>query len=150
MCGVQTFREAMQMAAEIYQILKKDLKEKYGQDATNVGGAPQLCCPAIGLTCSGADEGGFAPNIQSNEEGLALVRDAIRKSGYEGKVIIGMDVAASEFQTKGEGGHGHSCAALKLTAAIPRGRRQVRPELQGQAQRRQGRQDRRRDAAALL
>jgi len=81
--GATTFREAMQMAAEIYQILKKDLKEKYGQDATNVG-----------------DEGGFAPNIQSNVEGLALVKKAISEAGYDGKVIIGMDVAASEFQTK--------------------------------------------------
>eukprot|EP00983_Pelagomonas_calceolata_P064717 1148251-Pelagomonas_calceolata.AAC.15 len=54
-----------------------------GQDATNVG-----------------DEGGFAPNIQSNDDGLSLVTDAIEKAGYTGKVKIGMDVAASEFITE--------------------------------------------------
>jgi enolase len=68
------------MGAEVYQTLKKVIKKKYGQDAVNVG-----------------DEGGFAPNIQKNEEGLGLLREAIKKAGYAGKVRIGMDVAASEF-----------------------------------------------------
>lgn len=53
-----------------------------GQDATNVG-----------------DEGGFAPSIQSNDDGLSLVTDAIEQAGYTGKVKIGMDIAASEFIT---------------------------------------------------
>ncbi|KAJ3125258.1 hypothetical protein HK100_010906 [Physocladia obscura] len=43
------------------------------------------------------DEGGFAPNIQDNREGLDLVNQAIAQAGYTGKVEIGMDVAASEF-----------------------------------------------------
>jgi enolase len=43
------------------------------------------------------DEGGFAPNIQNNKEGLQLIKDAIDQAGYTGKVEIGMDVAASEF-----------------------------------------------------
>jgi len=43
------------------------------------------------------DEGGFAPNIQENKEGLELLKSAIEKAGYTGKVVIGMDVAASEF-----------------------------------------------------
>jgi len=68
------------MGAEVYHTLKAIIKEKYGQDATNVG-----------------DEGGFAPNIQSNKEGLELCRAAINKAGYEGRVFLGMDVAASEF-----------------------------------------------------
>lgn len=46
------------------------------------------------------DEGGFAPNIGSNEEGLNLVNLAIEKAGYTGKVKIGMDVASSEFYTE--------------------------------------------------
>ena len=46
------------------------------------------------------DEGGFAPNILANEEGLNLVVEAIEKAGYTGKVKIGMDVAASEFYTE--------------------------------------------------
>jgi enolase len=59
------------------------IKKKYGQDACNVG-----------------DEGGFAPSIQSNYEGVDLLMEAIKKAGYEKEVKIGMDVAASEFLTK--------------------------------------------------
>ncbi len=43
------------------------------------------------------DEGGFAPNIQDNKEGLNLLMEAIKLAGHEGKVKLGMDVAASEF-----------------------------------------------------
>ncbi|GFY82706.1 enolase [Actinidia rufa] len=78
--GASTFREAMKMGVEVYHHLKAVIKKKYGQDATNVG-----------------DEGGFAPNIQENKEGLELLKTAIAKAGYTGKVVIGMDVAASEF-----------------------------------------------------
>lgn len=81
--GAESFTEAMRMGCEVYHNLKSLIKEKYGQDACNVG-----------------DEGGFAPNIQSNEEGLNLVNTAIEKAGYTGKVKIGMDVAASEFKTE--------------------------------------------------
>merc|ERR1712136_714629 len=59
-----SFSEAMRMGAETYQNLKAVIKKKYGQDATNVG-----------------DEGGFAPNIQSNKEALDLVMDAIKAAG---------------------------------------------------------------------
>lgn len=78
--GASSFSEAMRMGCEVYHALKGLIKAKYGQDACNVG-----------------DEGGFAPNISSNEEGLILVTDAIEKAGYTGKVKIGMDVASSEF-----------------------------------------------------
>ncbi|KAE9465530.1 hypothetical protein C3L33_02557, partial [Rhododendron williamsianum] len=87
--GAATFKEAMKMGVEVYHHLKVGhcllflrsvIKKKYGQDATNVG-----------------DEGGFAPNIQENKEGLELLKTAIAKAGYTGKVVIGMDVAASEF-----------------------------------------------------
>lgn len=81
--GAESFTEAMQMGSEIYHHLKNVIKAKYGQDATNVG-----------------DEGGFAPNIQSNVEGVDLLMTAIEKSGYAGKITIGMDVAASEFLNK--------------------------------------------------
>eukprot|EP01099_Mayorella_cantabrigiensis_P007431 TRINITY_DN659_c0_g1_i1.p1 TRINITY_DN659_c0_g1~~TRINITY_DN659_c0_g1_i1.p1 ORF type:complete len:434 (-),score=147.95 TRINITY_DN659_c0_g1_i1:92-1393(-) len=83
--GASSFSEAMRMGAEVYQHLKLVIKQKYGQDATNVG-----------------DEGGFAPNIQSNREGLELLTAAIAKAGYTGKVKIGMDVAASEFYQDGK------------------------------------------------
>lgn len=55
----------------VYHILKGIIKAKYGQDACNVG-----------------DEGGFAPNVQDNREGLVLLLDAIEKAGYTGKVLI--------------------------------------------------------------
>ena len=78
--GASSFSEAMRMGTEVYHHLKAVIKAKYGQDACNVG-----------------DEGGFAPNIQENKDALDLIVEAIAKAGYEGKVKIGMDVAASEF-----------------------------------------------------
>ncbi|CAB4311616.1 unnamed protein product [Prunus armeniaca] len=81
--GATSFAEAIRMGSEVYHILKGIIKAKYGQDACNVG-----------------DEGGFAPNVQDNREGLVLLIDAIEKAGYTGKIKIGMDVAASEFLTK--------------------------------------------------
>ena len=78
--GASTFKEAMKMGSEVYHNLKKIIKKKYGLDACNVG-----------------DEGGFAPGIQDNEEGLVLVTEAIEAAGYTGKVKIAMDCAASEF-----------------------------------------------------
>ena len=56
---------------QVYHELKSVIKEKYGQDACNVG-----------------DEGGFAPNIQSNLEGIELLMAAIKKAGYEDKVSL--------------------------------------------------------------
>jgi len=81
--GADNFTHAMQMGTEVYHTLKGIIKKRYGQDAINVG-----------------DEGGFAPSIQDNAEGLELLAEAITAAGYEGKVRIGMDVAASEFITK--------------------------------------------------
>jgi len=83
--GAATFKEAMRMGAEVYQNLKAVIKKKYGQDATNVG-----------------DEGGFAPNILENKEALNLIMEAIDAAGYQGKIQIGMDVAASEFCKEGK------------------------------------------------
>merc|ERR1712180_501015 len=67
-----------------YHHLKGIIKKKYGLDATAVG-----------------DEGGFAPNFQNNGEALELLVEAIKKSGYEGKIQIGMDIAAAEFFKNG-------------------------------------------------
>ncbi|VDN53793.1 unnamed protein product [Dracunculus medinensis] len=78
--GAKSFSEAMRMGSEIYHCLKAEIKKRYGLDATAVG-----------------DEGGFAPNIQDNREGLDLLNTSIALAGYTGKVSIGMDVAASEF-----------------------------------------------------
>lgn len=106
-----SFSEAMRMGCEVYHQLKGLIKAKYGK---------QLCCQPCGYdhkflnitpdmplwcnsgqdACNVGDEGGFAPNISSNEEGLSLVTNAIEKAGYTGKVKIGMDVASSEFFTE--------------------------------------------------
>ncbi|XP_047202568.1 enolase 1b, (alpha) isoform X2 [Girardinichthys multiradiatus] len=83
--GASTFKEAMRIGAEVYHNLKNVIKKKYGQDATNVG-----------------DEGGFAPNILENKEALELLKEAIAKAGYTEQVVIGMDVAASEFYRDGK------------------------------------------------
>ncbi|KAJ4431140.1 hypothetical protein ANN_19735 [Periplaneta americana] len=84
--GAASFTEAMKMGSEVYHHLKKVIKDKFGLDATAVG-----------------DEGGFAPNILDNKAGLLLIKEAIEKAGYTGKVEIGMDVAASEFYRRTAG-----------------------------------------------
>lgn len=81
--GAKSFTEAMKIGSETYHALKSVIAKKYGKDATNVG-----------------DEGGFAPGISNNEEGLELLVAAIKKAGYTGKVSIAMDAAASEFYDK--------------------------------------------------
>jgi enolase len=83
--GASSFSEAMQIGCEIYHSLKTVTKKRYGQDAVNVG-----------------DEGGFAPPIQSNKEGVELLLDAIEKSGHRSKIVLGMDVASSEFYVDGK------------------------------------------------
>ena len=83
--GATCFSEAMRMGSELYHHLKAIIKKKAGLDATAVG-----------------DEGGFAPNFQNNGEALTLLVEAIKKSGYEGKIQIGMDIAASEFFKDGK------------------------------------------------
>merc|ERR1712137_135228 len=75
-----TFSEAMRQGAEVYQILKALTKKRYGQSAGNVG-----------------DEGGVAPDIQTPEEALDLITEAIEAAGYTGQIKIAMDVASSEF-----------------------------------------------------
>lgn len=83
--GASSFSEAMRIGTEIYHSLKSVTKKRYGQDAVNVG-----------------DEGGFAPPIKSNKEGVELLLDAIEKSGHLDKIVLGMDVAASEFYVDGK------------------------------------------------
>jgi enolase len=79
--GAPNFREAIRYGAETYHALAKLLKKKYGKSAANVG-----------------DEGGFgAPQIQDENETLELIMEAIKSAGHEGKIDIGLDVAASEF-----------------------------------------------------
>ncbi|MBI4303301.1 MAG: phosphopyruvate hydratase [Chloroflexi bacterium] len=78
--GAASFRQALQMGAEVYQSLKKVLKDK--KLNTNVG-----------------DEGGFAPSLSSNKEAVEAILSAIEKAGYKpGKdCFLALDPAASEF-----------------------------------------------------
>jgi enolase len=82
--GAKNFREALRMGAEVFHHLKTILKGK-------------------GYKTSVGDEGGFAPNLRSNEEAFSLILEAIRKSGYQpGKeVALGIDAAATEFYRNG-------------------------------------------------
>jgi len=78
--GATSFTEAMRMGSEMYHHLAKVIKAKYGS-----------------ASCSVGDEGGFAPDMSDGHEALAMLSTAIKNAGYEGKLTIGMDVAASEF-----------------------------------------------------
>merc|ERR1719263_257749 len=82
--GADTFKEAIRIGAECYHNLKSIIKKKFGGDATLIG-----------------DEGGFAPPCDARQ-GVELVMEAIKKAGYEGVCMVGMDVAASEFKVEGE------------------------------------------------
>ena len=78
--GAPSFREALRWGAEVYHSLKKVVKER-------------------GLSTGLGDEGGFAPNLDSNREALELIVEAIEKAGYKpgADVALAMDVASSEF-----------------------------------------------------
>ncbi len=82
--GASNFREALRMGAEIFHHLKALLKKK-------------------GLSTAVGDEGGFAPNLKSNEEAVQVILEAIREAGYkEGEdVKLALDAAASELYEKG-------------------------------------------------
>ena len=83
--GAPTFRESLRWGAEIYHALKSVLKKR-------------------GLATSVGDEGGFAPNLESNRAALDLILEAIEIAGYKpGKEIaLAMDVAATEFHDNGK------------------------------------------------
>jgi enolase len=82
--GAKSYAEALRMGAETYYTLKNIIKDTHGMGEINVG-----------------DEGGFAPDLTDPEQALSLLRDAIAQAGYEGKIDIGMDCAASEFFREG-------------------------------------------------
>src|SRR5699024_10854355 len=79
-----TFQEAVRTGTEIFHALKKVLKDK-------------------GYNTAVGDEGGFAPNLKSNEEALETIVEAIEAAGYKAgeEVKLAMDVAASEIYTDG-------------------------------------------------
>ena len=83
--GAPSFSEALRYGAEVFHTLKKVLKEK-------------------GYSTAVGDEGGFAPDLKSNEEALMLIVEAIEKAGYKPgeDIFIALDPAASEFYKDGK------------------------------------------------
>ena len=83
--GATSFKEALRTGAEIFHSLKKVLNEK-------------------GLNTAVGDEGGFAPNLGSNEEALTVIIEAVEKAGYvmDKDITLAMDCAASEFYVDGK------------------------------------------------
>jgi enolase 1/2/3 len=83
--GAPTFREAIRYGAEVFHNLAKVLKSR-------------------GLATTVGDEGGFAPNLSSNEEAIEVILEAIEKAGYKAgeDIYLGMDAAASEYFKDGK------------------------------------------------
>jgi len=83
--GVSSLREAVRCGAEIFHALKSVLSSK-------------------GLSTTVGDEGGFAPNLSSNEEAITVILQAIEQAGYKAgeDVLLGLDVASSEFYENGK------------------------------------------------
>src|SRR5665213_1903959 len=81
--GAKTFDEALRMGVEVFHRLKSVLKKR-------------------GYSTAVGDEGGFAPNLKSNEEALEVLTEAIEKAGYRPgeQIAIAIDPAASEFYDK--------------------------------------------------
>ncbi|MBN1682786.1 phosphopyruvate hydratase [Candidatus Bathyarchaeota archaeon] len=78
--GAKSFKEALLMGIETYQILKNKLQKEYGKNAINVG-----------------DEGGFAPPMKTPEEVLDTISSAIQEAGYDNTIKLALDVASSTF-----------------------------------------------------
>ena len=83
--GAPSFKEALRMGSEVYHNLKSVLKAK-------------------GLSTAVGDEGGFAPDLKSNEEALQIIMEAIEKAGYKAgeDILLGMDVASTELYKDGK------------------------------------------------
>jgi enolase len=94
--GAKNFKEALRWGAEVYHALKTVLKKR-------------------GLATSIGDEGGFAPNLDSNRAALDLIVEAINKAGFKlgSEIALAMDVAATEFYKDGS----YNFEGSKLTAA---------------------------------
>ena len=97
--GAESFKEALRMGAEIFHALKKVLKDK-------------------GYNTSVGDEGGFAPNLKSNEEALEVIMEAIKAAGYKAgeEVLLALDVAASEIFSDGKYNFANEKQPLKTAA----------------------------------
>ncbi len=98
--GTATYKEALRMGTEIYHNLKAVLKAK-------------------GLATGVGDEGGFAPNLPSNEDALKVIVEAIEKAGYKAgeDILLAVDAAASEFYDKEKGVYNLASEGKTFTSA---------------------------------
>ncbi|MDD6920084.1 MAG: phosphopyruvate hydratase [Eubacteriales bacterium] len=98
--GAKTFREGLRMGAEVFHSLKAVLKSR-------------------GLNTAVGDEGGFAPNLATNEDAIAVIIEAIEKAGYKpgDDVKIALDAAASEFYDSKENCYKLAGEGVTKTAA---------------------------------
>ncbi len=98
--GPATYKEALRMGVEVYHALKAVLKGK-------------------GLSTGVGDEGGFAPNLPSNEEALKVIMEAIEKAGYKPgeDILLAVDAAASEFYDKANGVYNLASEGKTFTSA---------------------------------
>jgi enolase len=94
--GADSFKEALRMGAEIFHALKKVLKDK-------------------GYNTAVGDEGGFAPDLKSNEEALQVIMEAVKAAGYKPgeDVLLALDVAASEIYNDGKYNFANEAQPLK-------------------------------------
>lgn len=76
--GAKSLKEALRMGSEVYMALKKQLQKK-------------------GLATTVGDEGGFAPNLQEDEQAICLILEAIEAAGLTGSVVLALDAASSEW-----------------------------------------------------
>lgn len=102
--GAANFKQALRMGTEIFHNLKAVLKAK-------------------GLNTAVGDEGGFAPNLGSNEKAIQIIIEAINKAGYKPgeEVFLGMDVASTEFYQDGKytlAGEGKSYTSTEFVALL--------------------------------
>ena len=97
--GADSFKEALRMGAEIFHGLKKVLKDK-------------------GYNTSVGDEGGFAPDLKSNEEALQVIMEAIAGAGYKAgeDILLALDVAASEIYEDGKYNFANEPQPIKTAA----------------------------------
>ncbi len=98
--GAPSFKEAIRMGAEVFHALKSVLSAK-------------------GLNTAVGDEGGFAPNLESNKAAIEVIIEAIEKAGYKAgdDILLGMDVASSEFYSKETGKYELTGEGKSLTSA---------------------------------
>lgn len=98
--GAESFSEGLRMGAEIFHHLKKVLKGK-------------------GLSTNVGDEGGFAPNLSSNEEAITVILEAIQSAGYKAgeDVFLALDAASSEFYNKETGLYELTSTGDKLSSS---------------------------------